>query len=384
MTKNNVFLIFLSFLLLISATDKKKNISNCLSTSVYIYKHKQLGNFSERQNRIMSINFKSNDLVSNSKFKINSDSLLRFYQKEIESYENALKRNNRERLSSNTVSIILQEFRHSPYSTENEVWQNMFTACQVGLTNNYNKYSELYKNISSNKYLSGKLSLDTFIGLSILNTYNSLLEIEKNWDRDIKNVPLLYKSQLCVVFIENDLVFKELRKNEVQFGLAISQMEVNSYLKEKEKEDERDKNRIAEEKKSIEDAELRHKEEKEKELAYKSEHTEWLKTANYTYKISVNVEKVTKECRFCYKVCTVEKKNIAKKPDFSNLNDLNKRHLEDEYIYFIWDFLGSQYICGNSGCKESKSGEHALKIIQTNTKVEVWDFKVNKNSTYVR
>lgn len=326
-----------------------------------------------------------------SQFSINRDSLFRICENEIINYDATMKKNNRKKLLGNLASTVI--LGETYQAVEKEDWTSVFFNIKNNLVEFANQYDYYDKIISKNKYVSDRIELDTNIAQVIVANYLMLQEMEKTLTTEqLKTKD--NKVLLCAMSAENEIIFSELKEFKVRFGKIYGEFEQNEYKeRQAQQEAQQETRRIQQEAQRIENekkrneliaAEQKKKEEREKEDL---EHKEWLKNANYSFKIDITYKEQKKECRFCYTECKTIIPNYSK-PDFSKYSTYERKHLEYEYtkirgVLFVIAQSKAQSDCSNydlGKCKESRSGEHALKEIgevKKTTETKNWNIRPN-------
>jgi hypothetical protein len=235
----------------------------------------------------------------------------------------------------------------------------------IELASQYDQYN---KAISSNKYISARVTLDAAIGELLRRNFQKINSLKNMSTEQLESAD--NKVLLCILNSENQIIDKELRYfNDTKF--------MPVYLEAQKV----DRERIAKEE-SEKDIKRQEKQ-KEAQAAnekFIQEHVEWRKTAKYSFKIDYIKKVVTKECRFCYHECAYEETEFNA-PDFKKYGDKEHQHLYLAYLAFKKSNeskLGSYDGCLLRGCKESNSGEHTWKAIKTEEKSDFIFFKVGQ------
>jgi hypothetical protein len=140
--------------------------------------------------------------------------------------------------------------------------------------------------------------------------------------------------------------------------------------------DSQNQMKIAEDKKKVEKEERLDKQQKEDQQYYA-----WLEQANFSIPIEVKIVTNTFECQHCYSTCSEKNVFYVDKPDFGTFDN-------PEYSKKYWlawkrkvnlSVLGGSLVfggenCLEKGCKESYSGNHGWKEMDSSTEYVTYDF----------
>ena len=257
-------------------------------------------------------------------------------------------------------------FRGNSYGFED----NYYTDKEmVDMLNSYN--IEKYNSLKGRGFRSGD---------SIIDEINKNQIIIMDYQSKIKNQTELTKEEKNKVCeIQNSI--KNLEKkyaNEIQIkrNKFYENERISSENQRAKRQKAIDDNQIAEQEKR---KEIERKNfENEKEL---KEFKEWQKTAKFKIPYEYKETLQTKECKFCFKECQKMVEEITKEPDFSKFKDkdnLLRLWIQEKLEYSIFKhYIQADCDENSQGCRESKSGYHAYKIIKTSSKQIIGSFENN-------